>query len=90
LLQDAFDRKHMHVKCIALVNDVCAIILDQLVSVPHLPEYFRQWVVSSLGPTSAAAAFWVLSSERVQMVHMWNKCLTSRNSGILPLLREGG
>lgn len=22
LLQDAFDRKHMHVKCIALVNDV--------------------------------------------------------------------
>lgn len=23
LLQDAFDRKHMHVKCVALVNDVC-------------------------------------------------------------------
>ena len=22
LLQDAFDRKHMHVKCVALVNDV--------------------------------------------------------------------
>lgn len=25
LLQDAFDRKHMHVKCVALVNDVSAI-----------------------------------------------------------------
>ena len=23
LLQDAFDRKHLHVKCVALVNDVC-------------------------------------------------------------------
>jgi hexokinase len=23
LLQDAFDRKHMHVKCVAIVNDVC-------------------------------------------------------------------
>ena len=23
LLQDAFDRKHLHVKCSALVNDVC-------------------------------------------------------------------
>jgi hexokinase len=22
LLQDAFDRKHLHVKCVALVNDV--------------------------------------------------------------------
>ena len=26
LLQDAFDRKHMHVKCVALVNDVSAFI----------------------------------------------------------------
>jgi hexokinase len=26
LLQDAFDRKHMHVKCVALVNDVCITI----------------------------------------------------------------
>jgi hexokinase len=25
LLQDAFDRKHMHVKCVALVNDVSEI-----------------------------------------------------------------
>lgn len=25
LLQDAFDRKHIHVKCSALVNDVCFI-----------------------------------------------------------------
>lgn len=23
LLQDAFNRKHLHVKCVALVNDVC-------------------------------------------------------------------
>ena len=23
LLQDAFDRRHMHVKCVAIVNDVC-------------------------------------------------------------------
>ena len=27
LLQDAFDRKHMHVKCVALVNDV-NLLLD--------------------------------------------------------------
>jgi len=26
LLQDAFDRKHMHVKCVALVNDVGILI----------------------------------------------------------------
>ena len=25
LLQDAFDRKHMHVRCVALVNDVSGI-----------------------------------------------------------------
>ena len=25
LLQDAFDRKHLHVRCVALVNDVCAL-----------------------------------------------------------------
>lgn len=25
LLQDAFDRKHLHVKCVALVNDVCPL-----------------------------------------------------------------
>jgi hexokinase len=25
LLQDAFDRKHIHVRCSALVNDVCCI-----------------------------------------------------------------
>lgn len=27
LLQDAFDRKHMHVKCVALVNDVSARLI---------------------------------------------------------------
>ena len=27
LLQDAFDRKHMHVKCVALVNDVSHLCL---------------------------------------------------------------
>ena len=26
LLQDAFDRKHLHVKCVALVNDVRQLI----------------------------------------------------------------
>ena len=26
LLQDAFDRKHLHVKCVALVNDVCILV----------------------------------------------------------------
>jgi len=26
LLQDAFDRKHLHVKCVALVNDVCPLV----------------------------------------------------------------
>lgn len=26
LLQDAFDRKHMHVKCVALVNDVRTVL----------------------------------------------------------------
>ena len=26
LLQDAFDRKHMHVKCTALVNDVSSLL----------------------------------------------------------------
>ena len=25
LLQDAFDRKHLHVKCVALMNNVCPI-----------------------------------------------------------------
>lgn len=28
LLQDAFDRKHLHVKCVALVNDVSVHILS--------------------------------------------------------------
>jgi hypothetical protein len=27
LLQHAFDKKHMHVKCVALVNDVCLLIV---------------------------------------------------------------
>ena len=27
LLQDAFDRKHLHVKCVALVNDVSDALL---------------------------------------------------------------
>lgn len=27
LLQDAFDRKHLHVKCVALVNDVSPSLL---------------------------------------------------------------
>ena len=30
LLQSAFDRKHMHVKCVALVNDVCPRVLRSL------------------------------------------------------------
>ncbi|KAJ7823290.1 hexokinase, partial [Mycena olivaceomarginata] len=30
LLQDAFDRKHMHVKCVALVNDVCTFLIPGL------------------------------------------------------------
>jgi hexokinase len=28
LLQDAFDRKHLHVKCVALVNDVSLHVLS--------------------------------------------------------------
>lgn len=28
LLQDAFNRKHLHVKCVALVNDVGAQMCD--------------------------------------------------------------
>jgi hexokinase len=28
LLQDAFDRKHIHVRCIALVNDVSRTFLN--------------------------------------------------------------
>lgn len=31
LLQDAFDRKHLHVKCVALVNDVCPLEFPPLV-----------------------------------------------------------
>ena len=31
LLQDAFDRKHLHVKCVALVNDVCPLDFHPLV-----------------------------------------------------------
>ena len=30
LLQDAFDRKHLHVKCVALVNDVGVYIGDEI------------------------------------------------------------
>lgn len=30
LLQDAFDRKHLHVKCVALVNDVSLRVLSHL------------------------------------------------------------
>jgi hexokinase len=30
LLQDAFDRKHLHVKCVALVNDVSLHVLSHL------------------------------------------------------------
>ena len=33
LLQDAFDRKHLHVKCVALVNDVCVTLVLFLNSV---------------------------------------------------------
>jgi hypothetical protein len=36
LLQDAFDRKHMHVKCIALINDVSWRLLRIL----HVPSCF--------------------------------------------------
>lgn len=28
LLQDAFDRKHLHVRCVALVNDVRSLFLS--------------------------------------------------------------
>ena len=30
LLQDAFDRKHLHVRCVALVNDVSLLPPDKL------------------------------------------------------------
>ena len=30
LLQDAFNRKHLHVKCVALVNDVGVYMRDEV------------------------------------------------------------
>lgn len=30
LLQDAFDRKHLHVKCVALVNDVSVLLVSMV------------------------------------------------------------
>lgn len=30
LLQDAFNRKHLHVKCVALVNDVSGYMRDEI------------------------------------------------------------
>jgi len=30
LLQDAFNRKHLHVKCVALVNDVGIYMCDEI------------------------------------------------------------
>lgn len=32
LLQDAFNRKHLHVKCVALMNDVCVQTLDGILA----------------------------------------------------------
>jgi hexokinase len=37
LLQDAFDRKHMHVKCVALVNDVCLVPRSLMSYINHIP-----------------------------------------------------
>jgi len=39
LLQDAFDRKHLHVNCVALVNDVswfplCLFVISLLTGIP--------------------------------------------------------
>jgi hexokinase len=41
LLQDAFDRKHIHVKCVALVNDVSISIYNLVISFPQssLPRF---------------------------------------------------
>ena len=33
LLQDAFDRKHLHVKCVALVNDVSGLDLCYVLTI---------------------------------------------------------
>ena len=65
LLQDAFNRKHMHVKCVALVNDVRVSIL---VSRQSLASTINSCVAvraidsrcTSLGHTLRADVSWVV------------------------------
>ena len=69
LLQDAFDRKHMRVKCVALVNDVCALSgavnTNKPTSSRLLERYFPE-------PTLQAAVAWVPSLELEPTAPTWN------------------
>ena len=57
LLQDAFDRKHLHVKCVALVNDVSCVLhgfcIPAHICRPSVPCYHAR--------TRVEAVFWVMS-----------------------------
>jgi len=67
LLQDAFDRKHMHVKCVALVNDVC--LHFRHLEANHRMLSGRPSAPCSRGHTREVAASWVLYSARERTAH---------------------
>lgn len=51
LLQDAFDRKHLHVRCVALVNDVSRATLLTTYDILTLENTHRLWALCFPGPT---------------------------------------
>jgi hypothetical protein len=78
LLQDAFDRKKMRVKCVALVNDVRCVRV--VMNKPILKLWFlRQSAPSSLALTAGAVVSWAQSSGRGRTVHTWRKSPTLLN-----------
>ena len=70
LLQDAFNRKHMHVKCVALVNDVSLFFL---VGNPNLDRLKRLSGLSSPERTQQEAASREPSLEQGPMEHTLRK-----------------
>jgi len=69
MLQDAFDRKHLHVRCVALVNDVShlriLVVMKRLIN----DKITRLWVLfcqELIPPVDVCSALFLA---RVQMVH---------------------
>lgn len=71
LLQDAFDRKHMHVKCVALVNDVC------IASKALIPDYTPPITDCRRPPISCIPSRWLCCRCDIWYGDKW--CLRRRS-----------